>query len=413
MSKIVDIKAREILDSRGYPTIEVSVKTEKGFTGIFSVPSGASTGSREALELRDNDYRYDGKGVLKAVENVNTILKNAIVGMEVSHQSEIDKKMIELDGTENKSLLGANSILGVSIACLKASANEAGKPMYQYLSNRKKRIPKAMFNIVNGGMHSKNNLDIQEFMIVPKMDTFKESLRCASEIFHSLKKILEDDSLATSVGDEGGFAPNLPDNKSALNYIIKAIETSGYTPGKEVFLALDVAASTLYNEQTEKYKIDEKLLSREELLDYYIDLCSHYPIISIEDPFSENDCEGFRIMTEKLGKGLNIVGDDLFVTNKKELQHGIDNHLCNSILIKPNQIGTFLETLETIVLAHKNKYTTIMSHRSGETTDTFIVDAAVALNIPFIKAGSVSRGERICKYNRLLEIEEELNEKNN
>ena len=411
MSKIVDIKGREILDSRGYPTVEVEVTTEKGFSGVFSVPSGASTGSREALELRDNDHRYDGKGVLTAVNNVNTILKNAIVGMEVSHQMEIDKKMIELDGTDNKSNLGANAILGVSIACLKASAAEAKKPIYEYLSNREKRIPKVMFNIVNGGMHSKNNLDIQEFMIVPKMESFKEGLRCASEVFHALKQILEDDSMITSVGDEGGFAPNLENNKSALNYIIKAIEIAGYEPGKNVFLALDVAATSLYNEQSDKYKIDGNMLTREELLDYYIDLCSHYPIISIEDPFSENDYEGFKMITDKLGKGLNIVGDDLFVTNKKELQHGIDNHLCNSILIKPNQIGTFYETLETIVLAHKNKYTTIMSHRSGETTDTFIVDAAVALNIPFMKTGSVSRGERICKFNRLLQIEEELNEK--
>ena len=304
MSKIVDIKGREILDSRGYPTVEVEVTTEKGFTGVFSVPSGASTGSREALELRDNDYRYDGKGVLTAVNNVNTILRNAIVGMEVSHQMEIDKKMIELDGTENKSVIGANAILGVSIACLKASANEAKKPLYEYLSSREKRIPKVMFNIINGGMHSKNSLDIQEFMIVPKMDSFKEGLRCASEVFHSLKKILEDDSMITSVGDEGGFAPNLEDNKSALNYIIKAIETAGYTPGKNVFLALDVAATSLYNEQSDKYKIDGNMLTREELLDYYIDLCSHYPIISIEDPFSENDYEGFRLITDKLGKGL-------------------------------------------------------------------------------------------------------------
>lgn len=411
MSKIVDVKGREILDSRGYPTVEVKVATEKGYTGVFSVPSGASTGSHEALELRDNDERFDGKGVQKAVENVNTILKNALVGIEVSHQMEIDKKMIELDGTENKSNLGANAILGVSIACLKASANESKKPLYEYLSNREKRIPKVMFNIINGGMHSKNNLDIQEFMIVPKFESFKEGLRCASEVFHSLKKILEDDSQITSVGDEGGFAPNLENNKSALNYIIKAIEMAGYKPGKNVFLALDVAATTLYNEQTEKYKLEEKFVSRKELLDYYIDLCSHYPIISIEDPFSENDIEGFKLITDKLGKELNIVGDDLFVTNKKELQEGIKNHLCNSIIIKPNQVGTFYETLETIVLAHKNKYTTIMAHRSGETTDTFIVDAAVALNIPFIKTGSVSRGERICKFNRLLQIEEELNER--
>ena len=411
MSKITNVYAREILDSRGYPTVEVEVTTEKGYVGIASVPSGASTGTREALELRDNDERYFGKGVLKAVNNVNTTIKDAIVGMEVSHQKEIDTKLIELDGTNNKSILGANATLGVSIACIKASASEAHKEIYEYLNPREKKIPKLMFNIVNGGMHAKNNLDIQEFMIVPKRDSFKETLRCASEVFHALKKILDDENLATSVGDEGGFAPNLDNNKSALNYITKAIESAGYKPGKDVFLALDVAASSFYNKANEKYKIEDKFLTREELLDYYMELLKSYPIISIEDPFDENDYEGFRLMTEKLGKGLNIVGDDLFVTNKKELQNGIDNKLCNSILIKPNQIGTFLETLETVVLAKKNHYTTIMSHRSGETTDTFIVDMAVALNIPFIKTGSVSRGERICKFNRLLKIEEELNGK--
>ncbi len=409
MSKIIDVKAREILDSRGYPTVEVEVKTEKGYIGVASVPSGASTGTKEALELRDNDERYFGKGVLKAVNNVNDIIREKIIGMEVSHQKEIDSFLIELDGTENKSKLGANAILGVSIACLKAASSEAHKEIYEYLNPREKKIPNVMFNIVNGGMHAKNNLDIQEFMIVPKRESFKEVLRCASEVFHSLKKLLDNDDMVTSVGDEGGFAPNLEDNKSALNYIIKAIESAGYKPGKDVFIALDVAASTFYNESTEKYKIEDKLLSREELLDYYLELLKNYPIISIEDPFAENDYEGFKLITDKLGKGLNIVGDDLFVTNKKELQNGIDNGLCNSILIKPNQIGTFLETLETVILAKKNNYTPIMSHRSGETTDTFIVDVAVALNIPFIKTGSVSRGERICKFNRLLKIEEELN----
>ncbi len=409
MSKIVDVYAREILDSRGYPTVEVEVTTESGHKGIAAVPSGASTGSREALELRDNDERYCGKGVLKAVNNVNSIIKPEVVGMDVTHQTEIDKKMIELDGTENKSKLGANAILGVSLACLKAAASEAGKELYEYLSPREKKIPRLMFNIVNGGMHAKNNLDIQEFMIVPKKESFKESLRCASEVFHALKKLLDNEGLATSVGDEGGFAPNLENNKSALNYIIKAIETADYVPGKDVFIALDVAASSLYNEQTKSYKIDDKILSKEELLDYYLDLLKNYPIISIEDPFDENDYEGFKLMTDKLSKEINIVGDDLFVTNKKELQKGIDMGLCNSVLIKPNQIGTFYETLETIVLAKKHNYTTIMSHRSGETTDTFIIDAAVALNIPFIKTGSVSRGERICKFNRLLKIEEELN----
>ena len=411
MSKIIDVHAREILDSRGFPTVEVEVTTESNHKGIASVPSGASTGSREALELRDNDERYCGKGVLKAVNNVNNIIKKSVVGMEVSHQTEIDKKMIELDGTENKSKLGANAILGVSLACLKAAASEAGKEMYEYLNPREKKIPKLMFNIVNGGMHAKNNLDIQEFMIVPKKESFKEGLRCASEVFHSLKKLLDNEGLTTSVGDEGGFAPNLENNKSALNYIIKAIETAGYTPGKDVFIALDVAASSFYNEQTKTYKIEDKILTKEELLDYYLDLLKSYPIISIEDPFDENDYDGFKLITEKLGKEINIVGDDLFVTNQKELQKGIDMGICNSVLIKPNQIGTFLETLETIVLAKKHNYTTIMSHRSGETTDTFIIDAAVALNIPFVKTGSVSRGERICKFNRLLKIEEELNNK--
>ena len=411
MSKIIDVHAREILDSRGYPTVEVEVKTEKGFVGIAAVPSGASTGSREALELRDNDERYCGKGVLKAVNNVNTLIKEAVLGMEVSHQKEIDTKMIELDGTPNKTKLGANATLGVSLACIKAAALESGKELYEYLNPREKHIPRLMFNIVNGGMHAKNNLDIQEFMIVPKRESFKEGLRCASEVFHSLKKLLDNEGLTTSVGDEGGFAPNLETNKTALSYIIKAIESAGYTPGKDVFIALDVAASSIYNDQTKTYKIEDKSLTKEELLDYYLDLVKNYPIISIEDPFDENDYEGFKLITDRLGKEINIVGDDLFVTNKKELQHGIDNGLCNSILIKPNQIGTFYETLETVVLAKQNNYTCIMSHRSGETTDTFIIDAAVALGIPFIKTGSVSRGERICKFNRLLKIEEELENK--
>lgn len=413
MSKIKSVKAREILDSRGCPTIEVEIRTEKGFIGVSSVPSGASTGKKEALELRDNDERYFGKGVLKAVKNVNEVISKEIIGLEVSKQKEIDTKLIELDGTENKSNLGANAILGVSIACLKAAASESGKEIYEYLNPREKRLPKVMFNIINGGMHAKNNLDIQEFMIVPKKETFKETLRCASEVFHELKGLLEKEGLTTSVGDEGGFAPVLKSNEHALSYIIKAIETAGYTPGKEVFIALDVAASSFYNETKQTYKIEDKILTNEELLEYYINLLQNYPIISIEDPFAETDYEGFKFITEQLGKGLNIVGDDLFVTNKKELQFGIDENMCNSILIKPNQVGTFLETLETVVLAKKNNYTCIMSHRSGETLDTFIVDAAVALNIPFIKTGSVSRGERICKFNRMLKIEEELSEGKN
>lgn len=413
MSKIKSVKAREILDSRGCPTIEVEIRTEKGFIGVSSVPSGASTGKKEALELRDNDERYFGKGVLKAVKNVNEVISKEIIGLEVSKQKEIDTKLIELDGTENKSNLGANAILGVSIACLKAAAKESGKEIYEYLNPREKKLPKVMFNIINGGMHAKNNLDIQEFMIVPKKETFKETLRCASEVFHELKDLLEKEGLNTSVGDEGGFAPTLKSNEHALSYIIKAIESAGYVPGKEVFIALDVAASSFYNETKQTYKIEDKILTNEELLEYYINLLQNYPIISIEDPFAETDYDGFKLITEQLGKGLNIVGDDLFVTNKKELQFGIDENMCNSILIKPNQVGTFLETLETVVLAKKNNYTCIMSHRSGETLDTFIVDAAVALNIPFIKTGSVSRGERICKFNRLLKIEEELSEGKN
>jgi enolase len=410
MSKIIDIDAREILDSRGYPTVEVEVKTEKGSIGIFSVPSGASTGSREALELRDNDERFFGKGVLKAVGNVNNIIKSELLGLEVSNQKEIDEKLIELDGTENKSNLGANAILGVSIACLKAAALDKGEELYEYLNRRDKKLPFAMYNIVNGGKHALNNLDIQEFMIVPKFKTFEESLRGASEVFHSLKSILSEKGLNTSVGDEGGFAPDLENNKTALSYIVKAIEKAGYTPGKDIFIALDVAASSFYNSQSDTYKIDNRNITREELLDYYLDLVKNYPIISIEDPFDENDYEGFKKITELLGKDISIVGDDLFVTNKKLLEEGIKNKMCNAILIKPNQIGTFYEMLETIVLAKQHNYVTILSHRSGETTDTFIADAAVALNMPFIKTGSVSRGERICKYNRLLKIESKIKE---
>lgn len=411
MSKIKNIKAREILDSRGIPTVEVEVILENGVEARASVPSGASTGTKEALELRDNDERYFGKGVQKAVYNVNNVISTNLIGMEVSHQKEIDETMIKLDNTVNKSSLGANAILGVSLACIKAAAKERGKELYEYLNPREKIIPKVMFNIINGGAHAKNSLDIQEFMIVPKKESFKETLRCAAEVFYTLKKLLENDSFATSVGDEGGFAPNLKDNRSALSYIVKSIEGAGYVPGKDVFIALDVAASSLYNNEKDTYKIDDKNLTREELLNYYLNIVKEYPIISIEDAFDENDYEGFKLITEKLGNEINIVGDDLFTTNKKELQNGIDNKMCNSIIIKPNQIGTFYETLETIVLAKQNNYTCIMSHRSGETLDTFIIDVAVALNIPFIKTGSLSRGERICKFNRLLEIEEKLNRK--
>lgn len=407
MSKIIDVKAREILDSRGNPTVEVSVFTENGSVGVFSVPSGASTGKREALELRDNDHRYFGKGVLKAVNNVNSILGPSIVGEEVVNQKKIDQILLDLDGTPNKSNLGANAILGVSIACLKAAAKDAGMSIYKYLNKREAKIPFCMFNILNGGKHASNNLDIQEFMIVPKFNTFSEGLRAASEVFHSLKGILLDKGFQTTVGDEGGYAPDLSNNEEALSIIIKSIETAGYEPGKNVFIALDVAASSFYNSQSDTYNIDNTNMTREELLNYYVELVKKYPIISIEDPFDEEDYLGFKMITDSLGKKISIVGDDLFVTNKDLLQKGINEGLCNAILIKPNQVGSFYETLETIVLAKQNKYTCVMSHRSGETTDTFIADAAVALNIPFMKSGSVSRGERLAKYNRLLEIEEE------
>ena len=412
MSKIKEIYAREILDSRGNPTVETKVVTESGAEGIFSVPSGASTGTREALELRDGDEkRFHGKGVLKAVDNVNGVIRDALIGEEVSSQKHIDDMLIELDGTDNKSKLGANAILSVSIACLKASANEHHETIYNYLNKNEKKLPYGMFNILNGGMHASNNLDIQEFMLVPKFPTFKKSLRCVSEIFHTLKSILKEKGLSTNIGDEGGFAPDLKSNTEALDLLIEAIEKSGYEPGKEVFLALDVAATSFYDESKDSYNIDNKSLNRKELLDYYIDILKKYPIISIEDPFAENDYEGFKMITETLGKKISIVGDDLFVTNKKLLESGIEQGMCNAILIKPNQIGTFYEMLETIVLAKKHNYITILSHRSGETTDTFIVDAAVALGIPFITTGSVSRGERICKFNRLLKIEEELGNK--
>lgn len=409
MSRIKDIKAREILDSRAMPTVEVDVITESGVVGTFSVPSGASTGSKEALELRDKDERYKGKGVLKAVNNVNEIIKPALIDMEVTDQLSIDKKLLELDGTENKTNLGANAILGVSIACLKAAALENGKDVYDYLNKREKKTPFAMFNIVNGGKHAFNNIDIQEFMIVPKFKSFKEIVRVASEVFLSLKANLEKRGMSTAVGDEGGFAPNVEKNSEALDLIVEAITDAGYTPGKDVYIAMDIAASSFYDGESGVYRFEGNELSTEELLDYYKDIVKKYPIISIEDPFDENDIEGFQMITATLGKHLMIVGDDLFVTNKKLLEKGIEGSWANAILIKPNQIGTFYEMLETVALARKNGLNTIMSHRSGETTDTFIADAAVALDIPYIKTGSVTRGERVAKYNRLMRIEENIN----
>lgn len=410
MSKIKDIKAREILDSRAMPTVEVDVITESSVVGTFGVPSGASTGSKEALELRDKDERFHGKGVLKAVNNVNTTIKEALVGMDVANQKAIDQKLIELDGTPNKSNLGANATLGVSIACLKAAALESGKELYDYLNKREKKTPYAMFNIVNGGKHAFNNIDIQEFMIVPKFKSFKEIIRVASEVFYELKAIMEKRNMSTGVGDEGGFAPNLDKNSEALDLIVEAVTNAGYTPNKDVYIALDVAASSFYNKETGLYTFEGKEITTDELLDYYKDIVKRYPIISIEDPFDEDDIIGFKKITSTLGKHIMIVGDDLFVTNKSILEKGIESSWANAVLIKPNQIGTFYEMLETVALARKNGFNTIMSHRSGETTDTFIADAVVALDIPYIKTGSVSRGERVAKYNRLARIEENINE---
>lgn len=408
--KIKQIKAREILDSRGNPTIEVDVITDK-VIATASVPSGASTGSREALELRDNDTRYNGKGVQKAVNNVNTTIREALEEKEWQDIREVDTVLLELDGTENKSKLGANAILGVSLATLKAFAKEAGKELYEYIGNGK-TLPVPMMNILNGGAHADNGLDFQEFMIIPNRDTVKERIRVGAEVFHALKAVLKKNGYNTGVGDEGGFAPNLSHNREALEYIMDAIKTAGYEPGKDVNLAMDVAASEFYDQAQDRYclKGENLELNREEMIEYYEDLINRFPIISIEDAFDEDDDEGFKLITEKLGDKIQLVGDDLFVTNKETLQKGIDNGICNSILIKANQIGTVSETLDTIKLAKANEYTTVISHRSGETDDTFIADLAVGLDLGQIKTGSLSRMDRICKYNRLMKIEEELGE---
>ena len=407
MSKICNVYAREILDSRGNPTVEVEVLLESGIKGIASVPSGASTGKREALELRDNDNnRYNGKGVLKAVNNVNNELKNLVVGMDVLDQKAIDYKMIEADGTENKSKFGANAILGVSMAVLKAAALSVNKPLYKYVGDGKE-LPRPMMNILNGGAHADNNLDFQEFMIVPNRDTIKERVRVGAEVFHALKKVLNEKGYFTGVGDEGGFAPNLSSNKEGFDLIIEAINKAGYTPGKDVSIAIDVAASEFYKDG--KYHIDNKDLTTDELINFYEELINTYPIISIEDPVDENDWEGFSKITAKLGYKIQLVGDDLFVTNKKCLQMGIDKKAGNAILLKLNQIGTVTETIETINLAKKNGYKTVISHRSGETEDTTIADLAVGLSLGQIKTGSMSRTDRICKYNQLMRIEEEIN----
>ncbi len=412
MSEIISVRAREILDSRGNPTVEVEVALESGVMGRAGLPSGASTGEREALELRDGDKsRYLGKGVLKAVAHVNEIIAPELMGWEASDQVGIDKKLLELDGTDFKTKLGANALLGVSLACAKAAAEDAGLPLYQYIGGANaKELPLPMMNILNGGEHADNNVDIQEFMIMPSgASSFKEALRMGAEIFHNLKKVLSAKGYNTAVGDEGGFAPDLKSNEEALQVIVEAIEAAGYKAGEDVLLALDVAASELYKDG--KYILENEAQPEKTAADMvalYEDLISRYPIISIEDGLAENDWDGWKLMTEKLGDKIQIVGDDLFVTNTKILKEGIDKGIANSILIKVNQIGTLTETLEAIEMAKRAGYTAVVSHRSGETEDTTIADLAVATNSGQIKTGSLCRSDRVAKYNQLLRIEDEL-----
>ena len=406
--KIKNVIGREILDSRGNPTVEVDVILENGVLGRAAVPSGASTGEREALEMRDGDKsRYMGKGVLNAVANVNGPLRDLVIGMDAEDQKALDYAMIEADGTETKSKYGANAILGISMAALKASAINAGVPLYKYIGDGTE-LPRPMMNIINGGAHADNKLDFQEFMIIPMRDTIKERVRVGAEVFHNLKKVLNEKGLATGVGDEGGFAPDLQSNTEGFELIIEAIKKAGYVPGKDVNLAIDVAASEFYKDGKYNLVGEGRSLTTDELIEFYEELVSKYPIISIEDPVDENDWEGFTKITERLGDKIQLVGDDLFVTNKKCLQMGIDKHAGNAILLKVNQIGTITETLETIELARNNGYKTIISHRSGETEDTTIAHLAVGLNLGQIKTGSMSRTDRICKYNELIRIEEEL-----
>jgi enolase len=412
---VEDIYGREILDSRGNPTVEVEVLLSSGIVGRAAVPSGASTGEREAVELRDGDTaRYLGKGVSKAVDNVNSTIADAIVSeeMEAIDQLGIDHLLIELDGTENKSRLGANAILGVSLAVAKAAAEFLSLPLYRYLGGVAARVlPVPLMNVINGGAHADNNLDIQEFMIVPAgAPTFSEALRMGAEVFHNLKKVLKKRGLVTSVGDEGGFAPNLGSNKEAIELILAGVENAGYKPGEDLFIALDAAASEFYKDGSYHLAAEKRRLSADELVSYYDDLASRYPVISIEDGMAEDDWKGWKLLTASLGEKVQIVGDDVFVTNKKIIARGIEEGVANSVLIKLNQIGTVSETIEAVELAHRAGYTTVISHRSGETEDTSIADLAVALNTGMIKTGSLSRSERIAKYNRLIRIEEELSE---
>ena len=411
MTAIVDIIAREILDSRGNPTVEADVLLESGVIGRAAVPSGASTGSREAIELRDKDAnRYMGKGVLKAVEHINTEICEAIIGLDASEQAFIDKTMIELDGTETKARLGANAILAVSMACAKASADESGLSLYRYLGGAAPmQMPVPMMNIINGGAHADNPLDIQEFMIIPAgLPTFREALRAGVEIFHTLKKILHAEGHNTNVGDEGGFAPNLPNNEAAIQYAVKAIEEAGYIAGQDVLIGLDCAASEFYKDGKYRFEAEKLAFTSAQFTDILATWADKYPIVSIEDGMAENDWDGWATLTQKLGKKIQLVGDDLFVTNTKILREGIAKGIANSILIKVNQIGTLSETFAAIEMAKRAGYTAVISHRSGETEDTTSADIAVATNALQIKTGSASRSDRMAKYNQLLRIEEEL-----
>lgn len=411
MSIIIEIWGREVLDSRGNPTVEVEVTLEDGTVGSAIVPSGASTGEHEAVELRDNDTeRYLGKGVLHAVDNVNDIIAPELLGMDVTRQADIDQLLCELDGTDNKAYLGANAILGVSLAVARAAANYLEIPLYQYIGGVNAReLPVPNMNIINGGQHADNNIDIQEFMIAPvgAVD-FTEGLRMCSEVYHTLKKILQAQGLVTAVGDEGGFAPNLPNNEAALGIIVEAIKQAGYKPGNDIALALDVAASEIYKDGKYHLAGNGKILDAAGMVDYYASLIDKYPVISIEDGLAEDDWDGWSLLTEKLGDRIQLVGDDLFVTNTERLALGIERGVASSILIKVNQIGTLTETLETIEMAKRAGYTCMISHRSGETEDTFIADLAVAVNAGQIKSGAPARTDRVAKYNRLLRIEEEL-----
>ena len=414
MPYIVDVYAREVMDSRGNPTIEVEVTTESGAFGRAIVPSGASTGEREALELRDDDKtRFLGKGVLKAVDNVNDVICEALLGMDVTRQNEIDALMIELDGTHDKSKLGANAILGVSMACARAAADFYGLPLYKYLGGfNAKELPVPMMNVINGGAHSDAKIDFQEYMIMPVGATsVKEAIRMGAETFHALKKVLKGRGQVTSVGDEGGFAPNLANNEEPLEVIVEAIKAAGYVPGKDIALAMDVAASEFYDVDAKVYRFKKstgQVLSSDEMIDYYENLVNKYPIVSIEDGLGERDWDGWKRLTDRLGNRIQIVGDDLFVTNPAILREGIDKGIANSILIKVNQIGTLTETFDAMEMAKRNGYTTVVSHRSGESEDTTIADIAVAFNAGQIKTGSMSRTDRIAKYNQLIRIEDEL-----